>query len=58
MINFKEYIVNDIEEKKVLIDLLPKNTTRRKEKFIDTLVEIKDKYQESKSTVQKFINYK
>ena len=58
MINFKEYIVNDIEEKKVLIDLLPKNTTRRKEKFIDTLVEIKDKYQESKATVQKFINYK
>ena len=58
MINFKEYIVNDIEEKKVLIDLLPKNTARRKEKFIDTIVEIRDKYQESKETVQKFINYK
>ena len=58
MINFKEYIVNDIEEKKVLIDLLPKNTTRRKEKFIDTISEIKEKYQESKETVRKFINYK
>lgn len=58
MINFKEYIVNDIEEKKVLIDLLPKNTTRRKEKFIDTVVEIKEKYQESKESVRKFINYK
>ena len=58
MINFKEYIINDIEEKKVLIDLLPKNTKRRKEKIIDTLDEIKAKYQESKETVQKFINYK
>lgn len=58
MMNFKEYIVNDINEKKVLIDLLPKNTARRKEKFIDTIVEIKTKYQESKDSVQKFINYK
>lgn len=58
MINFKEYIVNDIEEKKVLIDLLPKNTPRRKEKYIDTVVEIKEKYHDSKEKVQKFINYK
>jgi hypothetical protein len=58
MINFKEYIVNDIEEKKVLIDLLPKNTIRRKEKFIETVEEIKEKYQNSKDSVQKFINYK
>ena len=58
MINFKNYIVNDIEEKKVLIDLLPKNTPRRKEKYIDTVVEIKEKYQDSKEKVQKFINYK
>lgn len=58
MMNFKEYIVNDISEKKVLIDLLPKNTSRRKEKFINTLVEIKEKYQDTKGSLSKFINYK
>jgi len=58
MMNFKEYIVNDIGEKKVLIDLLPKNTPRRKEKYVDTLIEIRDKYQDSKEAVQKYINYK
>ena len=58
MMNFKEYISNDISEKKVLIDLLPKNTARRKEKFINTLVEIKDKYQDTKGSLSKFINYK
>ena len=58
MMNFKDYIINDINEKKVLIDLLPKNTTRRKEKYIDTLVELKEKYQDSKESVSKFINYK
>lgn len=58
MMNFKEYIVNDISEKKVLIELLPKNTPRRREKYIDTIVEIRDKYQESKESVSKFINYK
>ena len=58
MMNFKEYIVNDVSEKKILINLLPKNTARRKEKFINTVVEIKDKYQETKDSLSKFINYK
>ena len=58
MMNFKEYIVNDVNEKKILINLLPKNTARRKEKFINTVVEIKDKYQETKNSLSKFINYK
>jgi len=56
--NFKEYIVNDVNEKKVLIDLLPKNTSKRKEKYKDTALEIKEKYLKSKEDVKKFIDYK
>lgn len=58
MMNFKEYIINDVNEKKVLLDLLPKNTTKRKEKYKDTVLEIKDKYLKSKEDVKKFIDYK
>lgn len=58
MMNFKEYIINDVNEKKVLIDLLPKNTTKRKEKYKDTVLEIKEKYLKSQEDVKKFIDYK
>lgn len=58
MMNFKEYIVNDVNEKKVLIDLLPKNTSKRKDKYKETVLEIKDKYLKTKDDVKKFIDYK
>ena len=33
--NFYDYIKNDMEEKKALIDVLPHNTEIRKKKFLD-----------------------
>jgi len=58
MMNFKEYIVNDVSEKKILIDLLPKNTQRRKQKYQETIEEIKNKYVTTQSDVKKYIDYK
>lgn len=56
--NFKEYIENDIEEKKVLLNLLPRNTEVRLKKYKETISEIIDKYQTSLDATKAFINYK
>jgi hypothetical protein len=56
--NFKEYIENDIEEKKVLLNLLPKNTEARLTKYKDTINEIITKYEDSISSTRKYIDYK
>jgi len=58
MMNFKEYIINDVSEKKILIDLLPQNTQRRKIKYQETIQEIKEKYLTTQSDIKKYIDYK
>ena len=56
--NFHDYIINDIEEKKTLINVLPKNTELRKKKYISTIDEIKSNYLQNKENVANFIEYK
>ena len=56
--NFKEYIDKDIEEKKVLLELLPLNTEARVKKYKDTVNEIISNYQNTLVNVRNFIDYK
>lgn len=56
--NFKEYIDKDIEEKKVLLDLLPMNTEARVKKYKDTIDGIVDTYQSLIDSTRTFIDYK
>lgn len=56
--NFNEYITNDIEEKKVLLSVLPNNTPARRKKIKTTLEDFKSSYEETLKTISKFINYK
>lgn len=56
--NFKEYIDKDIEEKKVLLDLLPMNTEARVEKYKETIDEIINHYNAILSNVRDYMNYK
>ena len=56
--NFKEYIDKDIEEKKILLDLLPMNTEARVRKYKETVDEIVKNYKSILSSVRKYVNYK
>ena len=55
---FNDYITSDIKDKKVVLELLPKNTRNRQIKFNDTLVEISHEYSMYKEAMAKFITYK
>lgn len=56
--NFKEYIDKDIEEKKILLDLLPMNTEARVRKYKETVDEIVKNYKNILSSVREYVNYK
>lgn len=56
--NFKEYIDKDIEEKKILLDLLPMNTEARVRKYKETVDEIVKNYKDILSSVKEYVNYK
>lgn len=56
--NFREFILNDIEERKALLDVMPTNTENRKEKYNATISEILTIYGTYKDIVKKFIDYK
>lgn len=56
--NFKEYIDKDIEEKKILLDLLPMNTESRVRKYKETVDEIVKNYKGILSSVREYVNYK
>lgn len=56
--NFKEYIDKDIEEKKILLDLLPMNTEARVRKYKETVDEIVKNYKSILSSVREYVNYK
>lgn len=58
MDNFHDYMLKDIEEKKALLDVFPSNTTLRKEKLIETLNDLKGKYNKSRADLRKYIIYK
>lgn len=57
MFNFKDYIETDIEEKKTIANVMPKNTAVRKRKYLETLNQIKTEYEGHKDRVREFINY-
>lgn len=56
--NFLEYILNDIEEKKALLDVMPKNSYIRRRKYNDTVKETNEIYTAHKENIAKFILYK
>lgn len=55
---FNDYITSDIEDKKVVLDLLPKNTQNRQIKYNETVDEITNEYNMYKSSMSRFILYK
>lgn len=55
---FNDYITSDIQDKKVVLDLLPKNTQNRQIKYNETVDEIKKEYLMYQSSMSKFILYK
>ena len=57
MFNFKDYIENDIEEKKEIINVMPTNTTARKKKYTETVQQIKEEYKKHKDSIKQFIDY-
>lgn len=57
MFNFKDYIETDIEEKKEIINVMPTNTVARKKKYVETVQQIKEEYENHKNSVSQFINY-
>lgn len=56
--NFRDYILNDIDEKKVFLNTLPQNTKVRKEKYHKTVEEMKVEYNGHKEMLANYINYK
>lgn len=56
--NLNYYVKKDISEKKILLDVFPKNTEKRLNKYRDTLDEITLKYTNIKEAMQKYIDYK
>ena len=57
MNNFHDYILKDIEEKKALLEVFPINTALRREKMIDTLNDLKNKFSKSRADLKKYIIY-
>ena len=56
--NLNYYVKKDISEKKILLDVFPKNTEKRLTKYRNTLEEITSKYTNIKEAMQKYIDYK
>ena len=56
--NFRDYILGDIEEKTAFLNTLPTNTVVRRKKFNSTIEEMKKAYNGHKDLVRNFINYK
>ena len=56
--NFRDYILGDIEEKTAFLNTLPTNTVVRRKKFNSTIEEMKKAYNGHKDMVRNFINYK
>lgn len=58
MSNFHDYLLKDIKEKKDLLNVFPSNTELRKQKYIDSIVDVRQKYIKSKGDIRKYILYK
>lgn len=56
--NFREYILSDIEEKKNYLTTLPQNTKVRRDKYRNTISEMKATYEDHKKMLANFMNYK
>ena len=56
--NFREYILSDIEEKKNFLTTLPQNTKVRRDKYRNTISEMKATYEDHKKMLANFMNYK
>ena len=56
--NFRDYILGDIEEKTAFLKTLPTNTVVRRKKLNSTIEDMKKTYGSHKDMVRNFINYK
>lgn len=56
--NFREYILSDIEEKKQFLTTLPQNTKVRRDKYRKTISDMISTYEDHKKMIANFMNYK
>lgn len=56
--NFHDYILSDIDEKKVFLNTLPQNTKIRRDKYNGTIDDYKNEYASHKEMIANYINYK
>ena len=56
--NFHDYILSDIEEKKVFLNTLPQNTKARRGKYSQTINDFKEEYNAHRDMMANYMNYK
>ena len=56
--NFHDFILSDIEEKKNFLSTLPQNTKPRRKKYMDTIGEMMQIYNGHKEMLANYMKYK